>query len=430
MFEIEKLEALEILDSRGVPTLKVTCVTKEGLIGQAAVPSGASTGEGEALELRDGDKKRYKGKGVLTAKSHVEGPLNKLLKGQSVLNQELIDHLMLDFDRTKEKKNYGANSILGVSLAVARAGAAACRLPLYRYLGGVSAKTLPCPMMNVMNGGAHADNPLEIQEFMIRPHGADTFSDAVRWGSEIFHTLKALLKKKGLTTAVGDEGGFAPHIESTEAALDFLLQAIEEAGYKPGAQVSIALDCAASSYFDKKEKRYINAKSKEKQSGRTSEEEIAFLERLVSKYPIDSIEDGLDEHDWQGWKKLQERLGHKVQIVGDDLFVTNPELIQKGFQEKAANAVLIKCNQIGSLSETLEAIERTQNQGWQAVVSHRSGETEDSFIADLTVAKNTGQIKTGSLSRSDRLCKYNRLLEIERELGPVALYKDSNRFAK
>jgi len=430
MFEIEKLEALEILDSRGVPTLKVTCVTKEGLIGQAAVPSGASTGEGEALELRDGDKKRYKGKGVLTAKSHVEGPLNKLLKGQSVLNQELIDHLMLDFDRTKEKKNYGANSILGVSLAVARAGAAACRLPLYRYLGGVSAKTLPCPMMNVMNGGAHADNPLEIQEFMIRPHGADTFSDAVRWGSEIFHTLKALLKKKGLTTAVGDEGGFAPQIESTEAALDFLLQAIEEAGYKPGAQVSIALDCAASSYFDKKEKRYINAKSKEKQSGRTSEEEIAFLERLVSKYPIDSIEDGLDEHDWQGWKKLQERLGHKVQIVGDDLFVTNPELIQKGFQEKAANAVLIKCNQIGSLSETLEAIERTQNQGWQAVVSHRSGETEDSFIADLTVAKNTGQIKTGSLSRSDRLCKYNRLLEIERELGPVALYKDSNRFAK
>ncbi len=430
MFEIETLEALEILDSRGVPTLKVTCVTKEGIIGQAAVPSGASTGEGEALELRDGDKKRYKGKGVLVAKKHVEGPIKKLLLGQSVLHQELIDKMMIDADRTKEKKNFGANAILGVSLAVARAGAAASRMPLYRYLGGVAAKTLPCPMMNVMNGGAHADNPLEIQEFMVRPHGAGSFSEALRWGSEIFHTLKSLLKKKGLTTAVGDEGGFAPQIGSTEEALNFLLQAIEEAGYKPGEQVSIALDCAASSYFDKKEKRYINSKQTAKQTGRTSEEEIAFLEKLVSKYPIDSIEDGLDEHDWKGWKKLQERLGSKIQIVGDDLFVTNPELIQKGFEQKSANAVLIKCNQIGSLSETLEAIEKTQNQGWQAVISHRSGETEDPFIADLSVAKNTGQIKTGSLSRSDRLCKYNRLLEIERELGPVALYKDSNRFAK
>ena len=337
---------------------------------------------------------------------------------------------MLNLDNTKEKKNLGANAILGVSLAVARAGALACKMPLYRYLGGVSAKVLPCPMMNVMNGGAHADNPLEIQEFMIRPHGADTFSEALRWGSEIFHTLKGLLKKKGLTTSVGDEGGFAPQIGSTEEALDFLMHAIEEAGYKPGDQVSIALDCAASSYFDKKEKRYINAKQPTKQSGRTSDEEISFLEKLVNKYPIDSLEDGLDEHDWEGWKKLQERLGSKIQIVGDDIFVTNPELIEKGFSEKAANAVLIKCNQIGSLSETLEAIEKTQNQGWQVVVSHRSGETEDPFIADLSVAKNTGQIKTGSLSRSDRLSKYNRLLEIERELGAVALYKDSNRFAK
>ena len=430
MFEIESLSALEILDSRGLPTLKVTCVTKEGIVGQAAVPSGASTGEGEALELRDGDKKRYKGKGVLTAKSHVEGAIQKLLKGKSVIYQEEIDQLMLDADRTKEKKNLGANAILGVSLAVARAGAAASRMPLYRYLGGVAAKTLPCPMMNVMNGGAHADNPLEIQEFMIRPHGADTFSEALRWGSEVFHTLKSLLKKKGLTTSVGDEGGFAPQIASTEDALDFLLSAIVEAGYKPGDQISIALDCAASSYYDKKEKKYINAKNAEKQPGRTAEEEIAFLEKLVSKYPIDSIEDGLDEHDWSGWKILQERLGHKIQIVGDDIFVTNPELIEKAFVEKAANAVLIKCNQIGSLSETLDAIEKTQKQGWQAVISHRSGETEDPFIADLSVAKNTGQIKTGSLSRSDRLSKYNRLLEIEKELGTIALYKDSNLFAR
>lgn len=433
MFEIDHIKALQIFDSRGIPTLKVTVITVDGISASAAVPSGASTGEGEALELRDGNKKRYKGKGVSEAIGHVEGPLQKLLKGISVLHQEEIDRLMIESDGTKEKKRYGANAILGVSLAVARAGAKASGVPLYRYLGGVAAKTLPCPMMNVMNGGAHADNPLEIQEFMIRPHGASSFSEALRYGSEIFHTLKELLKKRGLSTSVGDEGGFAPFIASNEEALDLLVEAIEVAGYRPGSEVSIALDCAASSYYDKKNNVYFDPKKRERKlvsKERSSEEEISLLEKLVNKYPIDSIEDGLDEHDWKGWKLLHEKLGNKIQIVGDDNFVTNPLLIKKGIEERVANSVLIKCNQIGTLSETLDAIRLTQTNGWSAIVSHRSGETEDAFIADLSVAMNTGQIKTGSLSRSDRLAKYNRLLEIERDLGKTALYQDSCRFSR
>jgi enolase len=433
MFEINHIFALQILDSRGIPTLKVTVVTDEGIVGSASIPSGASTGEGEALELRDGDLKRYKGKGVTQAIRNVEGPLQKILKDRSVLDQEGLDRLMIEADGTKEKKRYGANAILGVSLAIARAAAAALELPLYRYLGGVSARTLPCPMMNVLNGGAHADNPLEIQEFMIRPHGAPTFSEAVRYGAEVFHTLKSILKKKGLSTSVGDEGGFAPAINSTEEALDLLVSSIEAAGFRAGEQISIALDAASSSYFDKKLGQYVDVKKREKGlsiQGRTSAEEVSYLQKLTTKYPIDSIEDGLDEHDWEGWKLLYQRLGDKIQIVGDDLLVTNPTLIKRAFQEKVANAVLIKCNQIGTLSETLEAIRLTQSYGWKAVISHRSGETEDSFIADLSVAMNTGQIKTGSLSRSDRLAKYNRLLEIEEELGASAVFYDSNLFSK
>lgn len=398
MTHIRSVQALEILDSRGNPTLEVTVTTDHDIVGKASVPSGASTGEHEAVELRDEDPHRYLGKGVLTALHHVNGPIAQLLIGEPVFDQERLDRLMVEADGTPNKSRLGANAILGASLALARAGAASAKLPLFRYIGGSNAHLLPIPMMNIINGGLHADNGLDFQEFMIRPIGAPTFHEAIRWGAEIFHTLKSLLKKGGLSTAVGDEGGFAPKLPSREAALDLILEAIETAGYKPGEQVTLALDCAASNF------------------NRSSDEQIELLTRLVSRYPIDSIEDGLAENDWTGWKTLTERLGGQIQIVGDDLFVTNPLFLQKGIDQKVANAILIKPNQIGTLTETLETCRLATTHGYKTIISHRSGETEDTFIADLAVATNAGQIKTGSLSRTDRVAKYNRLLAIEAEL--------------
>jgi enolase len=432
MSYIRKIKALEILDSRGNPTLQVTVALDGNIVAKALVPSGASTGEHEAVELRDGDKFRYFGKGVKTAAAHVNGAISELLLGTHIHDQREIDKILIQGDGTANKSKWGANAILGASLAIARAGAMAANLPLYRYIGGCNTFVLPCPMMNIINGGAHAENSLDFQEFMIRPRGAPTFAEAIRWGAEVFHTLKKLLSEKGLVTAVGDEGGFAPSLPSHEAAIEIILQAIEKAGYHPGQQISIALDCAASEIYDKSSKMYIEKKKKKKGepfAQRSSAEQAEYLAGLCAKYPIDSVEDGMDENDWDGWKILSEKLGKQVQLVGDDLFVTNTHFLQKGIDEGIANSILIKVNQIGTLSETMDTIRLAQNRGYTTVISHRSGETEDSFIADLAVAVQSGQIKTGSLSRTDRIAKYNRLLEIEAELGPIASYQDSNRWA-
>ncbi|MFQ5729139.1 MAG: phosphopyruvate hydratase [Waddliaceae bacterium] len=430
MAYIRSVKAIEILDSRGLPTVEVTITTDRDVMAKASVPSGASTGSNEALELRDGDSLRYFGKGVQRAVQHVNGPIAQVLIGEHVFDQTRLDMMMIAADGTDNKKHWGANAILGASLALARAGAFAARLPLYRYIGGCHTYVLPCPMMNIINGGAHADNSLEFQEFIIRPVGAPSFKEAIRWGSEIFHTLKKLLKEQGHVTAVGDEGGFAPNLSSNEEAIEVILSAIEKAGYRPGDQVAIALDCAASEFYDKTSHRYIEKKKQARNKEyveRTSEEQVAYLEELIEKYPIDSIEDGLDEGDWSGWKFLTDRLGGKVQIVGDDIFVTNPNFLSKGIQMGVANSILIKVNQIGTLTETLETIKIAQTHGYTAVISHRSGETEDSIIADISVAVNSGQIKTGSMSRSERIAKYNRLLSIEEGLGKIARYHDSNR---
>ena len=425
MAKIEKIHALEILDSRGFPTLEIILKTDTQIITKAKIPSGASTGENEALELRDKDKNRYAGKGVLKAVYNVNNHLNNLLKGKDVLLQEEIDRLMITADGTENKSHFGANAILGVSLAVARAGAIEKKLPLYRYLKNQEKYYLPCPMMNVINGGEHADNSLDIQEFMIRPIGAPSFKEALRWGAEIFHTLKSLLKEAGHETSVGDEGGFAPNLSSDEEALNLLVQAIEKAGYKPGEQVSLALDLAASEFYDKKKKLYFEKKNKllgKPYKTRDTKEQIAYIEYLVKKFPISSIEDGLDENDWKGWSLFTKEMGDKIQIIGDDLFVTNVKFLKRGIEEKSANAILVKLNQIGTLTETIETINLAKENDFSTIISHRSAETEDDFIADLAVGLTAKQIKTGSLSRSERICKYNRLLEIEEELGDRAVY--------
>ncbi|QSE97765.1 phosphopyruvate hydratase [Fulvivirga lutea] len=419
---IESIYARQILDSRGNPTIEVDVVTENGILGRAAVPSGASTGENEAVELRDGDKSKYLGKGVLKAVENVNGDLAEELIGFSVFDQKLIDRIMIEADGTPNKAKLGANAILGVSLAVAKAAAAELGLPLYRYIGGTNAATLPVPMMNIINGGSHSDAPIAFQEFMIRPVGAPTFSEAIRMGTEVFHNLKAIIKEKGLSTAVGDEGGFAPNFSGgTEEALNSVLDAIKKAGYTPGKDITIALDCASSEFYE--DGKYNYAKF-EGESGavRSKEEQVAYLAELVDKYPIDSIEDGCDENDWEGWKMLTAKIGDKCQLVGDDLFVTNVKFLKRGIEEKSANSILIKVNQIGTLSETLDAIEMAHKAGFTAVISHRSGETEDATIADIAVATNAGQIKTGSASRSDRMAKYNQLLRIEEELGEVAYF--------
>ncbi len=426
MSGIREIRAREILDSRGNPTVEVDVVLESGARGWAAVPSGASTGTREALELRDGDKTRYLGKGVRKAVANIQKVLAPSLLGKDAANQTAIDHAMIALDGTPNKGKLGANAILGVSLAVAKASAAEAGLPLYRSLGGAQAHELPVPLMNVINGGAHADNNLDLQEFMIVPVGARTFADALRMAAEVFHTLKSLLKKKGLSTAVGDEGGFAPSLGSNEEALVLIVQAIETAGYKAGKDVALALDPAASEFYENG--RYVM--KGETQAQRSSEDMIKYYEGLVRRYPIVSIEDGLSEKDWKGWKMLTERLGQRVQLVGDDIFVTNPEIFAKGIAEGIGNSILIKLNQIGTLTETLETIEMAKRAGYTAVVSHRSGETEDVTIADLAVGLNTGQIKTGSLSRTDRTAKYNRLLRIEEELGDAARYRGRAVFVR
>ncbi|MGK7395978.1 MAG: phosphopyruvate hydratase [Candidatus Cyclobacteriaceae bacterium M3_2C_046] len=419
---IEKIKGRQILDSRGNPTIEVDVITENGIIGRAAVPSGASTGENEAVELRDGDKSKYLGKGVLKAVENINEVIADELTGMSVFDQKLIDKIMIDLDGTDTKSKLGANAILGVSLAVAKAAAEELGMPLYRYLGGVNAYVLPVPMMNIINGGSHSDAPIAFQEFMIRPVGANTFSKALRMGAEIFHNLKKIIKDKGLSTAVGDEGGFAPNFSGgTEEALDSIIKAIETAGYKPGDEVKIALDCASSEFY--KDGKYDYTKFEgSKGAVRSKEEQVDYLAELISKYPIDSIEDGCDETDWEGWKLLTQKIGDRCQLVGDDLLVTNVKFLERGIREKAGNSILVKVNQIGSLSETMAAIEMAHKAGWTAVISHRSGETEDATIADIAVATNAGQIKTGSLSRSDRMAKYNQLLRIEEELGEVAFY--------
>jgi enolase len=415
MFKIVEIFAREILDSRGNPTIEVDCLLDSGAAGRYAVPSGASTGSREALELRDGDKKRYGGKGVLKAVGNVNSRIAAEIEGMDAREQAMIDLVMKQLDGTENKGKLGANAILGVSLAVARAAAEAAGLPLFLYLGGAGARTLPVPMMNVINGGAHADNNLDVQEFMIIPAGFSTFSDALRAGVEVFHALKKTLHDKKLTTAVGDEGGFAPDLKSNAEALDLILTAIEKAGYKPGSDIYLGLDVAASEFFDNGSYAFEGGK-------KSSAEMVAYYEDLAKRYPIISIEDGMSEGDWDGWGTLTTALGSKMQIVGDDLFVTNPQIFAKGIEKGIANAILVKVNQIGTLTETLEAIELGKRAGYRAVMSHRSGETEDSTIADLAVATNVGQIKTGSASRSDRMAKYNQLLRIEEELGDAALY--------
>lgn len=427
---IEKIKAREILDSRGNPTVEVEVKLESGITGRASVPSGASTGEHEALELRDKDPKRYGGKGVLKAVENVNKIIAQALEGWSVLEQRAIDRKMLELDGTPTKSNLGANAILGVSLAVAKTAANYLDLPLYRYIGGVNTYVLPVPMMNIINGGAHSDAPIAFQEFMIRPVGAPTFREGLRMGAEVFHALQKVLKARGLSTAVGDEGGFAPKLNGIEDALDCIMEAIRNAGYRPGDDVRIAMDCAASefcvrengkTYYDYSQLK--NGMPKDPNGKKLSDEEqIEFLEQLIDKYPIDSIEDGMDEEDWEGWKKLTARIGHRCQLVGDDLFVTNVEFLSKGIANHCANSILIKVNQIGTLSETLDAIEMAHRHGYTTVTSHRSGETEDATIADIAVATNSGQIKTGSLSRSDRMAKYNQLLRIEEELGSLAVY--------
>ncbi len=415
--EINSCHAMEILDSRGNPTVEVTVQTKDGNVGIAKVPSGASTGEHEAVELRDNDPKRFGGKGVLKAVANVNGPIAKLILGKSVFDQENIDRAMIELDGTENKSKLGANAILGASLAIVKCAAACKKESLYRYLGG---NILPCPMMNILNGGAHADNELDFQEFMIRPIGAPTFREALRWSAEVFHTLKSLLKKKGLSTNVGDEGGFAPPLSSNEEALDLILASIEKAGYKPGKDFTLALDPAASEFYVKP--LYIEKKKKEKGQQRTAFEQIELLRKLASRYPIDSIEDGLDQNDWEGWIALTEKLGKKIQLVGDDIFVTNPKFLQKAIEMHVANSILIKPNQIGTLTETIQTIQLAKANNYKTVLSHRSGETEDTTIADLAVGLSLGQIKTGSLCRSERIAKYNRLLKIEEELGKTAIY--------
>ena len=418
--KIEKITGREILDSRGNPTVEVDILLESGVMGRASVPSGASTGENEALELRDGDKKRYGGKGVLKAVENINTIIAPALKGMSALDQIGIDHAMLALDGTKTKSKLGANAILGVSLAVAKAAANYLDIPLYRYIGGTNTYVMPVPMMNIINGGSHSDAPIAFQEFMIRPVGAASFKEGLRMGAEVFHALKKVLHDRGLSTAVGDEGGFAPNLEGTEDALNSIIAAIKAAGYEPGKDVMIGMDCASSEFY--KDGIYDYTKFEgEKGVKRTSDEQVDYLEKLINEYPIDSIEDGMSENDWAGWKKLTDRIGNHCQLVGDDLFVTNVEFLSRGIKEGCGNSILIKVNQIGSLTETLNAIEMAHRHGYTTVTSHRSGETEDATIADIAVATNSGQIKTGSLSRSDRMAKYNQLLRIEEELGDRAV---------
>ena len=429
--KIEKIVAREILDSRGNPTVEVDVVLENGVLGRAAVPSGASTGENEALELRDGDKSRYLGKGVLKAVENVNTIIAPALKGDCVFNQRAIDYKMLALDGTPTKSKLGANAILGVSLATAKAAANALGMPLYRYIGGTNTYTLPVPMMNIINGGAHSDAPIAFQEYMIRPVSAPSIKESIRMGAEVFHNLAKLLKARGLSTAVGDEGGFAPALDGIEDALQIICDAIKAAGYEPGKDVKIAMDCAASEFatqdadgnwwYDYSQLK--NGKKKDPNGKKLSaDEQIAYLEELITKFPIDSIEDGLDENDWDNWVKLTAKIGDRCQLVGDDLFVTNTKFLEKGIKMGAANSILIKVNQIGSLTETLEAIEMAHRHGYTSVTSHRSGETEDATIADIAVATNSGQIKTGSMSRTDRMAKYNQLIRIEEELGCVSKY--------
>ena len=428
--QIEKVHAREILDSRGNPTVEVDGTLDNGVMGRASVPSGASTGENEALELRDGDKNRFGGKGVLKAVKNVNEIIAPALKGWNVLEQRAIDYKMLELDGTPTKSKLGANAILGVSLAVAHTAAKALNIPLYRYIGGANTYTLPIPMMNIINGGAHSSAPIAFQEFMIQPRNFSSEKEAIRCGAEVFHALGKLLKKRGLSTAVGDEGGYAPELDGIDDALESICQAIKDAGYEPGKDVTIAMDCASSEFaYQKDGKWYYNYKQlnngmPKDPNGKEVDDEgqIKYLEELCNKYPIASIEDGLDENDWEGWQKLTKALGSKIQLVGDDLFVTNTKFLEKGIKMGVANAILIKVNQIGSLTETLEAIEMAHRHGYNTVTSHRSGETEDTTIADIAVATNSGQIKTGSMSRTDRMAKYNQLIRIEEELGPVAKY--------
>jgi enolase len=423
---IKKILAREILDSRGFPTIEAEIILENGIIGRAAVPSGASTGEHEALELRDKDKGRYMGKGVKKAISNVLGPISECLMGGNPVNQRKIDRKLIALDGTEGKTKLGANAILAVSLASARAAAQICNLPLYRYLGGANSFLMPVPLMNIVNGGSHADNNLDIQEFMIIPAGFDTFSEALRAGSETFHNLHKILKEKSLNTGLGDEGGFAPNLNSNEEALEIILKAIEKAGYKPGDQIYLGLDVAASEFFNNN----IYTLKAEEKAEKNSSELIEYYNGFLSKYPIVSIEDGLDEDDWTGWQEQNDKLGDKIQLVGDDLFVTNTKRLERGIKNNAANSILIKINQIGSLTETFNAIEMAHKASYSCVISHRSGETEDTAISDIAVATNVGQIKTGSLSRTDRLAKYNQLLRIEEDLGNDALYAGKNAFRR
>jgi len=417
---IGAIHAREILDSRGNPTVEAEVHLNDGTIGRAAVPSGASTGEHEAVELRDGDKERYVGKGVLTAVANVNSEIDQALSGMDASDQRSIDNKLIELDGTPNKSRLGANAILAVSMASARASAIATQMPLYRYLGGVSANLLPVPMMNILNGGAHADNNVDFQEFMVMPVGAESFSIALRWGAEVFHTLKGVLKKRGYNTGVGDEGGFAPSVKSNVEAIELVIEAIQQAGYTPGEEIAIALDPAASEFFVKASGKYVFKKSDK--SEHTPEQMVRYWSDWAHKYPIVSIEDGLAEDDWHGWSLMSKELGAKIQLVGDDLFVTNPERLQQGIDEGVANSILIKLNQIGTVSETLDAIELAKRNGYTSIASHRSGETEDTFIADLAVGAGCGQIKTGSASRTDRVAKYNQLLRIEEELGSAARF--------
>jgi len=424
--QITKVIGREILDSRGNPTVEADVHLIDGSMGRAAVPSGASTGVHEAVELRDGDKARYLGKGTLTAAQNVEAYIAPAIGGMEADHQVEIDNRMIELDGTSNKEKLGANAILAVSMAVARASAASYKMPMYRYLGGVSARVLPVPLMNILNGGAHADNSVDPQEFMVVPYGAETFADALRWGAEVFHTLKGVLKKRGYSTAVGDEGGFAPSLKSNDEALEVVLEAITQAGYRPGSDIGIALDPAASEFFDTAKGKYVFKKSDK--SERTPEQMVKFWEKWCSQYPIVSIEDGMAEDDWDGWQMMTETLGSKIQLVGDDLFVTNTERLEEGIEKHIANSILIKVNQIGTLTETLSAMKMAADAGYTAIVSHRSGETEDTFIADLVVATGAGQIKTGSASRTDRIAKYNQLLRIEEELDAAARYAGRKAF--
>ena len=419
--KIANIIAREILDSRGTPTVEVVVILENGITGRASVPSGASTGEHEALELRDFDRTRYAGKGVLKAIRHIHNDIAPALQGMNVLEQREIDRLMIALDNTSTKSNLGANAILGVSLAVAKAAANYLKIPLYRYIGGCNTYVMPVPMMNIINGGSHSDAPIAFQEFMIRPVGAKSFHEGLRMGAEVFYELKNVLKARNLSTAVGDEGGFAPSLNGTEDALNCILMAIKAAGYEPQKDITIGLDCASSEFYNDGMYDYTRFEGLNA-AIRTSYEQVNYLEELCKKYPIDSIEDGMAENDWEGWKLLTERIGHRCQLVGDDLFVTNVKFLSRGIQEKCGNSILIKVNQIGTLSETLDAIDLAHRHGYTTIISHRSGETEDTTIADIAVATNSGQIKTGSLSRSDRMAKYNQLLRIEEELGPKAKY--------